>query len=255
MYPNLFDIEGGTMGLLMIVGAVLAVTETFIYLKVRGLKKESTIDLFILFLATLFMGIVCALLFENLYEAIKHAVNNEPQAWTWSETFYGGLFGGVATFLIVYRFYYLKHNEPIIKDMLVIAPSAICLGHGIGRLGCFFNGCCYGIETEEWYGILFPGHTHKVIPTQLLEMSFLLLFAVILGILAFKSVTKYTMVIYLFSYGIFRFLIEFIRGDERGQLQGLSPSQYWCILLIVVGVALIFIYQKFIFKKGEENEI
>ena len=256
MYPNLFGIESGTMGLLMIVGAILAVVECFIYLKINGLEKRNYIDLFILFIATIFAGILFAMLFENLYEAIKHAVNNEPQSWTWSKTFYGGLFGGVAMFFAVYYLYYLKHNPPILKKMLVIAPSAICLGHGVGRLGCFFNGCCYGIETTEWYGIQFPGHAHKVIPTQLFEMVFLLILALVLGFLAFKYSFKYTMPIYLFSYGVFRFLIEFIRDDERGQLQGLSPSQYWCILLVVASVVLIFLYKKWIFKEeGESNEI
>ena len=254
MYPDLFGIESGTMGLLMIVAAVAAVMEVFIYLQLRVLSQKSFIDLFILFLATIFAGIVFAMLFENVYEAIKHVINNEPQQWTWSKTFYGGLFGGVATFLIVYRFYYLRNNEPIIKKMLIIAPSAICLAHGIGRLGCFFNGCCYGIETDAWYGIQFPGHDHKVIPTQLFEMAFLLILALILGIMAFKKDFKYTMPIYLFSYGIFRFLIEFIRGDERGQLQGLSPSQYWCFAMVIVGAFLIFAYQKWIFVKKENED-
>lgn len=253
MYPDLFGIESSTMGLLMAIGAILAVIVVFLYLKLRGLEKKSYIDFFILHLATIFMGIVFAMLFENIYEAIKHALNNEPQAWTWSKTFYGGLFGGVLTFLLVYRLYYLKNNPPIIKKMLVIAPGAICLGHGIGRLGCFFNGCCYGIETDEWYGMQFPGHDHKVIPTQLFEMIFLLILAGILIFLAFKFDFKYTFIIYLPAYGVFRFLIEFIRGDERGQLNGLSPSQYWCILLILVAIALFFLYKKIIFNKEAKD--
>lgn len=253
MYPDLFGITGSSMGIMMGLGAVLAALEVFLFLRTRGLKKENYIDFFIIILATVFTGILFAMLVENVYEAVKHAINGEPQAWTWNKTFYGGLFGGVLAFILVYRFYYLRHNPPIIKEVCKIAPSAICIGHGIGRLGCFLNGCCYGIETEAWYGILFPGHTHKVIPTQLIEMVFLLVLALILGILAFKRITNYTFVIYMLSYGIFRFLIEFIRGDERGQLQGLSPSQYWCIALIIGAVILFFLYKKVIFKEEEEK--
>ena len=256
MYPDLFGIQGSSMGIMMALGAIFAAIEVFLFLRTRGLKKENYIDFFIIILATVFTGILFAMLVENVYEAVKHAVNKEPQAWTWNKTFYGGLFGGVAAFILVYRFYYLRHNPPIIKEVLKIAPSAICVGHGIGRLGCFLNGCCYGIETEAWYGIAFPGHNHKVIPTQLLEMIFLLLLALILGILAFKKVTNYTFIIYMSAYGVFRFLVEFIRGDERGQLQGLSPSQYWCIALIIGAVILFFLYKKVIFKIEEEkNEI
>ena len=39
---------------------------------------------------------------------------------------------------------------------------------------------------------------------------------------------------YLVSYGIFRFLIEFLRDDERGAFIGnLSPSQFWSVLMHV----------------------
>ena len=188
-------------------------------------------------------------MFENVYEAIKHAIDNKPQAWTWSETFYGGLFGGVVTFLLVYRFYYLRNNPPFIKDILVIAPGAITIGHAFGRIGCFLNGCCYGIETEEWYGVLFPGHTHKVIPTQLFEMAFLFVLSAILIFMAFKKITLYTMPIYMVSYALFRFILEFFRGDERGQLAGLSPSQYWCIILFVGAFVLAYFYKTKIFPK------
>ena len=251
MYPNLFGITGSSMGIMMGLGAILAALEVFLFLRTRGLERKNYIDFFIIILATVFTGILFAMLVENIYEAVKHAVNGEPQAWTWNKTFYGGLFGGVAAFILVYRFYYLRHNPPIIKEVCKIAPSAICLGHGIGRIGCFLNGCCYGIETDEWYGILFPGHAHKVIPTQLFEMAFLLFLALILGILAFKKITNYTFIIYMVSYGVFRFILEFFRGDERGQLQGLSPSQYWCIALVVGAVVLFFLYKKVIFKEGE----
>ena len=251
MYPNLFGIEGSSMGIMMAIGIIIAIAEVVFFLRKKGLEKNAIIDFLIVSLATIFMGIVFAMLFENIYEAIKHAVNNEPQAWTWSKTFYGGLFGGVATFLLMYRFYYLRNNPPMIKEILKIAPSAICVGHGIGRLGCFLNGCCYGVETDAWFGVIFPGHNHEVIPTQLFEMIFLLVLAVVLGILAFKEITIYTMPIYLLSYGVFRFVIEFFRGDERGQLKGLSPSQYWCILLVISAVALYFIYNKIIFKKED----
>lgn len=255
MYPDLFGIEGFSMGLMMTLGALAAGLLTFFYLRKRGLEKSGYIDFILVLLATVFMGIVFAMLFENLYEAIKNAILDKPVAWTWNKTFYGGLFGGVLTFLLMYRFYFLRHNPPIMKEILKIAPAAICLGHGIGRLGCFLNGCCYGIETDAWFGVMFPGHSHKVVPTQLLEMTFLLLLAVLLFIFAVKNVTNYSFVIYMAGYGAFRFLIEFIRGDERGELPGLSPSQYWCIVLVLGAVATYFLFKKVIYKEENSNAI
>lgn len=243
MYPNLFGISGLTMNLFIVIGVFLSCLVTYLYLRKFKLSKFNCIDLIIVVLVTLIAAFIFAVLFENLYESIKNAINKTPQKWTWSQTFYGGLFGGATAFLLMYKFFYLRNNEPILDKILIIVPGAISLGHAFGRLGCFFNGCCYGIETEKWFGIMFPGHVHKVIPTQLIEMLFLLILSGILVYFAFKHKLKYNLPIYLNSYGTFRFLIEFIRGDERGQLSFLSPSQYWSLLLVIGGIGLIFFYK------------
>ena len=52
------------------------------------------------------------------------------------------------------------------------------------------------------------------------------------------------MPIYLIGYGTWRFLIEFIRGDERGfVLLGLHPAQFISIIAIIIGIILIFIFR------------
>ena len=49
------------------------------------------------------------------------------------------------------------------------------------------------------------------------------------------------MPIYLISYGVFRFLIEFIRGDERGgTILSMSPAQFISIAVVMIGIILIF---------------
>ena len=53
----------------------------------------------------------------------------------------------------------------------------------------------------------------------------------------------------MIAYGVFRFCIEFMRGDDRGaNILGMSPSQFWSILLILGGVAVIFLI-KYLYKK------
>ena len=52
------------------------------------------------------------------------------------------------------------------------------------------------------------------------------------------------MSVYLIAYGIFRFLNEYLRGDHRGELVGnISPSQFWSLAMIVLGVALYFVLE------------
>ena len=253
MYPNLFGLEGFSMTFMIILAVILAATLLFIYLKFKKVPNKVFIDLLVVISATLVVGILFAILFENTYEAIKHAINNEPQHWTWAMTFYGGLIGGVITFILVYRFYYLRHNEPIMKHILVIAPACIALGHGVGRIGCFLSGCCYGIEDHSWMAVQFPHLDHTVLPTQLIEMIFLFLLAAVLAFLAFKEISYQNFAIYMLSYGIFRFIIEFFRGDERGQLAGLSPSQYISLLLIIGSVFVFLLFKKKVFVQKEMN--
>ena len=139
------------------------------------------------------------------------------------------------------------------KYILIIAPACITLAHALGRIGCFLSGCCYGIETDAAHGVLFPGMDHYVIPTQIFESIYLFCLSAALVGFAFKYNFYYSFVIYAVFYGIFRFIIEFFRGDERGQLAGLSPSQYWCILLILGAFPLYLLLKKINEKLDQGN--
>ena len=250
MYPNLFGINGFSMVVMIFVGVIAASLLFFIYLHHVGVDRKHNLDLVIVIIATAFMGIVFAILFENLYEAIKASSLGTVPHWTWGMTFYGGLLGGVTTFILMYRYFYLRNNPPIFDKILIIAPASIALGHAFGRIGCYLSGCCYGIETHSSWDIYFPVHDHAYLPTQLIEMTYLFILAAILALLAFKKITPYTFPIYMVSYGVFRFIIEFFRGDERGQLAGLSPSQYWCIALVVLAFPVtLFLKKKFFAEK------
>ena len=58
-------------------------------------------------------------------------------------------------------------------------------------------------------------------------------------------------------YGVFRFLIEFIRDDDRGSLgiSFLSPSQVIALLLIIAGVIIFILeYRKKKVKIANEKE-
>ena len=114
---------------------------------------------------------------------------------------------------------------------------ALTLGHGVGRLGCLLAGCCFGKETDMWWGIFMHGHYRH--PTQLLEATGLIL----LGLYFLKShVEKNILLIrYLIIYGVLRFGVEALRGDEvRGLWGPLSTSQWLSLLLITVGLCLKF---------------
>ena len=65
---------------------------------------------------------------------------------------------------------------------------------------------------------------------------------------------KHNMSIYLVTYGIFRFSIEYLRADDRGQLvAGISPSQFWSIGMVLIGIALWILLDKFVYKKQKDD--
>ena len=244
MYPDLFGIHDFSYIFMIIVGVIAAAVLLLVFLSKKGLKEGSYLDLLVVVVLTVLVGVIFAILFENVYEAIKHAVYHEPQAWTFAMTFYGGLIAGVPTFILLYKYYYLRHNKPIISEIVVIAPGCITLAHAFGRIGCFMAGCCYGLPTNSSWGMYFPVHQQTLIPTQLIEAVFLFMLSAGLIYFAFKWNFAYNFVIYIGFYAVFRFILEFFRGDERGQLAGLSPSQYICIVLVLLACPVYVLLNK-----------
>ena len=181
-------------------------------------------------------------------------------------TWLGGVLVAFPAMIALIHFFCprVKGNALFYFNLLV---PAIVLGHAFGRIGCFCGGCCYGGVTESFLGVRFPPgslaaqtqHASGLIggndwslpvyPTQLFEAVFeFCTFAVMM--IFYKKLKRHFLETYCFGYGIFRFLVEFLRGDNRGSTGlGLSPSQVMSILLVVAGVLLILYHCGVIFKK------
>jgi phosphatidylglycerol:prolipoprotein diacylglycerol transferase len=145
--------------------------------------------------------------------------------------FYGGFLGALL-FLALFKILFKKLS---LNDLWPMLP-ALALGHGIGRIGCFLAGCCFGKPTELFWGVFM--HEHYRHPTQLIEASGL----IALGIYLLKSNASKPRLIslYLVFYGLLRFGVEALRGDMvRGSWGLLTPSQWISLLLITSGI-LVF---------------
>ena len=71
------------------------------------------------------------------------------QAFQGGFVFYGGLIGGV-----IGLFIYVKHYKLNAFKFFELYATIVPLGHSIGRVGCFFGGCCYGIEYDAFVLVL-----------------------------------------------------------------------------------------------------
>ena len=94
-------------------------------------------------------------------------------------------------------------------------------------------------------------------PTQLFECIFLALLTAVMIVLLFKFKFKYNFSLYTIAYGVWRFGIEFARDDHRGSFLGaITPSQFWSIIMVIVGIGFIFLQKYFLvrfFKHPEEQ--
>ena len=90
-------------------------------------------------------------------------------------------------------------------------------------------------------------------PTQLYEAAFLFILFGVCLYLYMKKNFQHNLSLYLVCYGIFRFLIEYLRGDDRGAfIAGLSPSQAQSLLMIAIGVGFYFVFKKVLEKRQKE---
>lgn len=241
-------------GIMIAIGLMCAFFVLFFYSKKKHIDTKLTDFVFYDGVVSIAFGFLSAALFQAVYNYVQNP--EEGFHLGGGITFIGGLIGGVICFLIIY-FIFKKRLNINLLEIIDIIPCAILIGHAFGRIGCFFAGCCYGKETNSFFGVQFPNLPNPVYPTQLFEAVFLFVMFGICSYLVLKKDFKHNLALYLISYGVFRFLIEFLRGDDRGQIFGglISPSQFWSTIMIIAGVALIFLFSAIRNKKLVEQNI
>jgi phosphatidylglycerol:prolipoprotein diacylglycerol transferase len=164
--------------------------------------------------------------------------------WHGGLVFYGGFIGAG----LVALWYMPRYDLSLWKTADILAPS-IALGQFIGRMGCFFAGCCYGKPCDLPWAVTFSDFDSlaprgvPLHPTQLYSsLNGLVIFLFLLFLRRRKSFEGQLFWIYVLLYGVSRSFIEVFRGDERGVIiEGLaSTSQF--IGIIMAGVAVVMLW-------------
>lgn len=168
---------------------------------------------------------------------------------------YGGMLGAAVGYFEFCR--RAKLNPLGLGDL--ITPS-VFIGIGFGRIGCLLNGCCYGDVCHLPWAIRFPqgavpfmalvdqgfirpedAFTPWLHPTQIYSaIDGFLIAALTLAYAPYRRRNGEVFAVGLMVYATTRFLIEFLRGDEPGQLStGLTVSQLISIGMFVTGLLVM----------------
>lgn len=230
-------------GLLEIISFVLG-TWWLIYRGKRpewGWNKEAILDLeYYLSLGAVLGGRLGYVVWYDLPYYAAHPVKIFA-VWDGGMSFHGGLLGVVLACWI-----YARRNERVFMGVLDFVAPAVPIGLGLGRLANFINDQLYGRVSHLPWAIIFPaGGPEPRQPSQLYE--FLLEGVVLFLILAFASrrVRPVGTVgsLFVLLYGIFRFLVEFVRQPDiqLGFVVGpLTMGQVLSIPMIIVGLAILW---------------
>ena len=229
MYPTI-HITLPSYAVLAVLGALAAILLLYFRLDKFGVPFSDFIKMFGISIVFGFLGSRVVYIVSRL----SWLVQNFSMQNLLSTVIGGGLvfYGGLLGVLLGIYLYCRKYHIPDKPVFNMIAP-AIPLFHFFGRIGCYMSGCCYGIELKEPF-VLFGLIQFGRIPTQLIEALFELLLFIVVLLLQWRLPQKNHLKIYLISYAIFRFFIEFFRGDlVRGFYFGFSTSQIISIAILV----------------------
>lgn len=191
----------------------------------------------------LIVGIICLLIGSRIMFAIAMIPSME-NGFSLMEfigylinggiVFYGGLIGGLAGIAIT-----AKVRKDNLSYIYAFAASAFPLFHAWARLGCLFGGCCYGIEWP--WGVVMAASPEVVrFPVQVAEsVCDGLIFAAILIYEHKHPKGECGIYIYLFSYAICRYILEFFRGDRVRGIWGILSTAQIVSIGIVVGCIVV----------------
>jgi phosphatidylglycerol:prolipoprotein diacylglycerol transferase len=267
MHPILIQITDdffiGTYGVLIALGLAAALAVASWLGKRRGIVTDVFYDLGFVAILSGFLGARLLYILTDFRGFMA-----DPMPYIFSRTgfvFLGGLIAAAAACTV-----YVRRKGIDFWNAADIVMVVLPIGHAFGRIGCHLAGCCFGGVCPAPMGIKVPAQTLPdgnlwpnafsdhlergllqpgamvslpVHPVQIYEAGGLLLLSAGLAWLALRPHSRGLLFgLYLVGYGVLRFGLEFLRGDEvRGLYFGglLSTSQLLSLGLIAAGAVVL----------------
>jgi len=256
MHPDLFSIGpihikayGLALAISFFLGVWLAIKRG----EKNGIKSQSMIDLCFIILVSAIVGSRLFYVVYHTEEFAGHWLDAINPFQSSGEIGIAGLsmMGGVVLAIIGAMVYFIaKRINP--WAMLDSMAPAFFLGLGITRIGCFFNGCCYGLPTDSWCGVHLPFHHDPLWPTQLFSSAAGFIMLGLLLLIERKRIFYgFTFWLAVMFYGTWRFIIDFIRFYEESMIifsfgdVNITRNQFLSVCLFIIALTwFIFLKRK-----------
>ncbi|MGB2705372.1 MAG: prolipoprotein diacylglyceryl transferase [Candidatus Omnitrophota bacterium] len=244
MHPVLFKIGSVTIrtyGVLVATGFFVAFFLLYREAKRKNFYAHKILDLELVILV---FGILGARALHVLVNLDFYSKNLLEAFFIWR----GGLafLGGFILAILACAAFALKNKMPLWEVGDFISPY-MALGHAIGRIGCFLNGCCFGkVAAWPFLGVVFPGDTAYRYPTQLYASFLLLCTFIILKVAEERPhASGSVFAFYLLLYSGMRFFVDFLRGDNPTYIFGLTVSQLISAAIFTIAIFLLVLRRKY----------
>jgi phosphatidylglycerol:prolipoprotein diacylglycerol transferase len=225
-------------GFFIAVAFMAGILLSYYYVKKEGLNTDIILELAI-------YGLIAAIVGSRLFYVIGQwdVYRDHPLEIIMVQN--GGLvfLGGLLLAILATIVYARIKNIPLLKLLDVCSP-VVSLGYAIARVGCFLNGCCFGIPTKLPWGINFPPDSlsyfyfpgEKLHPTQIYSLlAMLAVFGILGWMYERKRFDGQIFFWWMILYSVYRFAVEFFRFSPIHWV-GLTPSQWMVIFTLIFGV-------------------
>jgi len=273
MYPEPFEFIGihfiRSYGIMLALAFLIGILWARKRAIKAGISPDTVVDLS-------FVVLLASIIGSRFFYVIYHLDEFSDNILDTINPFQGGsvgisglsMMGGVVLALLAAALFFKikKINPWPICDAMM---PMFALGLAIARVGCFLNGCCYGLPTHDHLGLVFPADSAAgyhypglpLIPTQLYStLAGAAILAIVLISEKIKKFDGHSFWLTLGLYGLWRFTIDFFRFYEESMVlmtvagQDVSRNQGLSLLLTLISTfAIIILYRKW--KKGRDVDV
>lgn len=240
MHPILFrigHIELHSYGLMLAVGALFAIFRGVRVSNRYGVGESQVIDAGII-------AMLCGLIGARLTYVALNWSDYAGDPLTIVAVWDGGLtfFGGLALDIVVLGFWARLNRVSVVAFADLAAPS-LALGYGIARIGCFLNGCCYGVPTSLPWAVRFHayGGDELTVPSHPVQIystiTNMLIFWALVRLERRRPPAGSLFGSWMVLSSLERFAMEFLRrGVTATEIwQGMTQAQAVSLMLILAG--------------------